>query len=89
MLTARAAAKFKDKVPQVRRVNDVDRWFVGDRDFGSMGGNVIRKDNNKLLGRSPSRRSTRRIPAAIRSSRASRRWTTWVSMPRSAITIRA
>jgi hypothetical protein len=35
----------------VRRVNGVDRWFVGDRDFGSMGGNVIRKDNNKLLGR--------------------------------------
>jgi len=51
LFTARAAAKFKDKVPQVRRVNDVDRWFVGDRDFGSMGGNVIRKDNNKLLGR--------------------------------------
>src|SRR6185436_509834 len=30
---------------------DADRWFVGDRDFGSIGGNVIGKDHNKLLGR--------------------------------------
>ena len=41
----------KDKVPGVRRVNGVDRWFVGDRDFGTLGGNVISADNNKLLGR--------------------------------------
>jgi uncharacterized protein len=51
LFTSRAPAKFKDKVPQVRRVDGVDRWFVGDRDFGSLGGNVIRADNNKLLGR--------------------------------------
>jgi uncharacterized protein len=51
LFTSRAPAKFKDKVPRVRRVAGVDRWFVGDRDFGSMGGNVIRADNNKLLGR--------------------------------------
>jgi predicted TIM-barrel fold metal-dependent hydrolase len=51
LFTARAPAKYKDKVPKVRRVNGVDRWFVGDRDFGSLGGNVIRADNNKLLGR--------------------------------------
>ena len=52
LFTSRAPAKYKDKVPYVRRVNGVDRWFVGDRDFGSMGGNVIRgADNNKLLGR--------------------------------------
>jgi predicted TIM-barrel fold metal-dependent hydrolase len=51
LFTSQAPARFKDRVPVVRRVNDVDRWFVGDRDFGSMGGNVIRKDNNKLLGR--------------------------------------
>ena len=51
LFTARALAKYKDKVPHVRRVNGVDRWFVGDRDWGSMGGNVIRADNNKLLGR--------------------------------------
>lgn len=51
MFTSRAPAALKDKVPHVRRVNGVDRWFVGDRDFGTLGGNVIRNDNNKLLGR--------------------------------------
>ena len=51
LFTSRAPAKYKDKVPYVRRVRGVDKWFVGDRDFGSMGGNVIRADNNKLLGR--------------------------------------
>ncbi|HTZ70739.1 MAG TPA: amidohydrolase family protein [Acetobacteraceae bacterium] len=51
LFTSRAPAKYKDKVPHVRRVNGVDRWFVGDRDWGSMGGNVIRADKNKLLGR--------------------------------------
>jgi predicted TIM-barrel fold metal-dependent hydrolase len=51
LFTSRAPAKYKDKVPHVRRVEGVDRWFVGDRNFGSLGGNVIRTDNNKLLGR--------------------------------------
>jgi predicted TIM-barrel fold metal-dependent hydrolase len=51
LFTARAPAKYKDKLPHVRRVDGVDRWFVGDRNFGSLGGNVIRSDNNKLLGR--------------------------------------
>jgi predicted TIM-barrel fold metal-dependent hydrolase len=51
LFTSRAPARLKDKVPHVRRVNGVDRWFVGDRNFGSLGGNVIRTDNNKLLGR--------------------------------------
>jgi uncharacterized protein len=52
LFTSRAPAKYKDKVPYVKRDTDgVDRWYVGDRNFGSMGGNVIRKDNNKLLGR--------------------------------------
>ena len=51
LFTSRAPAKFKDRVPRCLRVNGGDRWFVGDRDFGSFGGNVIRKDNNKLLGR--------------------------------------
>jgi predicted TIM-barrel fold metal-dependent hydrolase len=51
LFTSRAPAKYKDKVPHVRRVAGVDRWFVGDRNFGSLGGNVIRADNNKLLGR--------------------------------------
>ncbi len=51
LFTSRAPARFKDKVPVVRQVDGVDRWFIGDRDFGTMGGNVIRNDNNKLLGR--------------------------------------
>lgn len=51
LFTSRAPAALKDKVPYVKRVNGTDRWFVGDRDFGTLGGNVIRKDNNKLLGR--------------------------------------
>jgi uncharacterized protein len=52
LFTSRAPAVLKDKVPYVKRDADgTDRWFVGDRNFGSMGGNVIRADNNKLLGR--------------------------------------
>ncbi len=51
LFTSRAAARFKDKMPRVVRVGGVDRWFVGDRDFGSLGGNVIAKNNDKLLGR--------------------------------------
>ncbi len=52
LFTSRAPAKYKDKVPYVKLDADgVERWYVGDRNFGSMGGNVLRKDNNKLLGR--------------------------------------
>ncbi len=51
LFTSRAPAKFKDKVPYHKRLDGVDRWFIGDRNFGSMGGNVIGKDDNKLLGR--------------------------------------
>jgi len=51
LFISQAPAALKDKMPRVKRVNGVDRWFVGDRDFGTLGGNVIRKDNNKLLGR--------------------------------------
>ncbi|KHK90914.1 amidohydrolase family protein [Novosphingobium malaysiense] len=49
--TANAPAHLKDKMPHVRRIDGADQWFVGDRHFGSMGGNVIGKDRNKLLGR--------------------------------------
>ncbi len=51
LFTSRAPAKLKDRVPYVKNHDGVDRWFVGDRNFGSLGGNVIRPDNNKLLGR--------------------------------------
>ncbi len=51
LFTSRAPAKYKGRVPEVRRVNGTDFWFCGDRNFGSLGGNVIGADNNKLLGR--------------------------------------
>lgn len=52
LFTSRAPAALKDKVPHVKRDADgVDRWYIGDRNFGTLGGNVIRKDNHKLLGR--------------------------------------
>jgi predicted TIM-barrel fold metal-dependent hydrolase len=49
--TANAPAGMKDKMPHVKRIDNADRWFVGDKDFGSIGGNVIARDKNKLLGR--------------------------------------
>jgi len=49
--TANAPAGLKDKMPHVKRIDGADRWFVGDKDFGSIGGNVIARDKNKLLGR--------------------------------------
>jgi predicted TIM-barrel fold metal-dependent hydrolase len=51
LFTANAPARLKSKMPRVKRVNGVDFWFVGDRNFGSLGGNVIGADNSKLLGR--------------------------------------
>ena len=52
LFTDRAPAGMKDRLPYVKRDADgVDRWYVGDRNCGTLGGNVIRKDNNKLLGR--------------------------------------
>jgi uncharacterized protein len=51
LFTSRAPASMKAKMPRIERIDGLDKWMVGDRDFGSMGGNVIRKDNNKLLGR--------------------------------------
>ncbi|MBV1687683.1 amidohydrolase [Novosphingobium sp. G106] len=49
--TANAPAGMKDKMPRVERIDGADQWFVGDKHFGSIGGNVIAKDKNKLLGR--------------------------------------
>jgi predicted TIM-barrel fold metal-dependent hydrolase len=51
LFTSRAPASMKDKVPYQKVQNGVTRWFVGDRDFGIQGGNVIRADKRKLLGR--------------------------------------
>jgi uncharacterized protein len=49
--TANAPAGLQHKMPHVRRIDGCDRWFIGDKDFGSLGGNVIARDHNKLLGR--------------------------------------
>ncbi len=49
--TANAPAGLKDKMPHVRRIDNADQWYVGDKHFGSIGGNVIAKDKNKLLGK--------------------------------------
>jgi uncharacterized protein len=49
--TANAPAGLRDKMPHVKRIDGADRWFIGDKDFGSLGGNVIARDHNKLLGR--------------------------------------
>jgi predicted TIM-barrel fold metal-dependent hydrolase len=43
--------KFRDRAPRVVRVDGLDRWMIGDKDFGSLGGNVIAKNKDKLLGR--------------------------------------
>jgi predicted TIM-barrel fold metal-dependent hydrolase len=51
LFSANAPAGLKDKMPTVRRVDGIDYWFIGDKNFGSLGGNVIAKDHNKLLGR--------------------------------------
>lgn len=51
LFSANAPAGMKDKLPHVRRINEIDYWYVGDKNFGSLGGNVIGKDHNKLLGR--------------------------------------
>src|ERR1700741_3137371 len=49
LFTARAPADMKDRMPHVKRESDgVDYWFLGDHNCGTLGGNVIRRDNNKL-----------------------------------------
>ena len=49
--TANAPAGLKDKMPHVKRIDGADRWYIGDKDFGSIGGNVIDRNHNKLLGK--------------------------------------
>ena len=51
LFTANAPAGLKSKMPYVERIDGIDYWFIGDKNFGTLGGNVIGRDHNKLLGR--------------------------------------
>ncbi len=63
--TANAPAGMKDKMPHVERVGDADKWVCMGRDFGSLGGNVIAKDKNKLLGKLSFRRYEQIAPGSF------------------------
>src|SRR5882757_8907693 len=39
LFSANAPGGMKDKLPHVKRINGVDRWFVDGKDFGTLGGN--------------------------------------------------
>src|SRR3974377_1341917 len=51
LFTRTAPASMKDRLPRVVRVGEADRWFVGDKDFGSIGGNVCGQGRTKILGK--------------------------------------
>jgi predicted TIM-barrel fold metal-dependent hydrolase len=51
LFEGRLPSKFDHKKPEMKRVDGFDRWFVDGKNFGMSGGNVIRNDKNKLLGR--------------------------------------
>ncbi|MCB2048185.1 MAG: amidohydrolase family protein [Novosphingobium sp.] len=51
LFSVNAPVGLKGKLPRVERIDGCDYWMVGDKNFGSLGGNVIAKDHNKLLGR--------------------------------------
>src|SRR6201996_6150625 len=36
--TANAPAGMRERMPHVERIGGADRWFIGDKDFGSNGG---------------------------------------------------
>lgn len=49
--TSRAPAAYRDRVPQVRRVGEIEAWFVGDVPLGPIGPSVIAKNDDKLTGK--------------------------------------
>jgi len=51
MFERNVPASMKGKMPRVVNVDGIDHWYIGDRDFGTLGGNVISRERNKLLGR--------------------------------------
>src|SRR5688572_14458936 len=47
--TSRVPAKYKDRVPHVKQIDGVDRWFVeGDKELGKVGLSVIKKNREKI-----------------------------------------
>lgn len=49
--TSRAPAKFKERVPQLKRVDGEDRWYVeGYKFFGDVGSTVVGIDDEKVYG---------------------------------------
>ncbi len=62
--TANAPAGLKDKMPHVERIGEADKWVCMGRDFGSLGGNVIDKNKNKLLGKLAFRRYEQIAPGS-------------------------
>jgi len=51
LFSANAPAGLKGRLPRVERIDGIDTWLIGDTNFGALGGNVIARDHNKLLGR--------------------------------------
>jgi predicted TIM-barrel fold metal-dependent hydrolase len=51
LFTSRAPAHLKSKVPYQAEADGITRWFVEGQDYGIVGGNVIRQDKRKQLGR--------------------------------------
>jgi uncharacterized protein len=50
--TSRAPARFRDRVPQLRRHGDEDWWFVdGDILLGTVGLTVVQRGGDKVLGK--------------------------------------
>ena len=46
-----APAKYKDRIPTVRKVNGEDHWIIeGDTDWGSIGATVVGRDGKKIAG---------------------------------------
>jgi predicted TIM-barrel fold metal-dependent hydrolase len=46
--TSRVPDSLKEKVPHVKRIDGVDRWYVnGDQDFGGVGLCIVDRDGNK------------------------------------------
>jgi predicted TIM-barrel fold metal-dependent hydrolase len=46
--TSRAPARLKDRMPQLREVDGLSRWFIDGEDVGPMGASVVTEDLDKI-----------------------------------------